>query len=202
MCAKFSANGSEHLRIVRLFQKGVLTMRTVPVFLASSTVEFRHERKELSVFVGRLNQAYFPRGIRVELTVCEDLSNAVERGRKQDKYNALIRTSRHFILLVGEEAGDFTLEEFNTALVSYRAGGTPRLHLFCREPLEGRGLTDSVRALLSRLEAERLPCVCFSDMKRVMIVLAEALCQDPLIGGDVNKADGFLVVDGKKVLAI
>lgn len=177
-------------------------MITIYIFLASSIVEFEWERKELSAFVGRLNRAYVPREVYVELTVCEDLSNAMARGRKQDEYNALIRASRHFILLVGKEIGDYSLEEFNTALEAYRATGFPRLHLFRRESLEKAEVTQSVHEFFARLEAEQLPYICFTSIETVMVALAEALCQDPLIGGDFIKCDGYLEVDGKKVFTI
>ena len=45
-------------------------MKIVKIFLASSIIEFKHEREEFGTFIRRLNNIYAKRGIYFELVVC------------------------------------------------------------------------------------------------------------------------------------
>lgn len=80
-------------------------MKYIKIFLASSVVEFEKERQELGKFVRSLNDIYIKRGLYFELNLCEDLSNAVDKERKQNEYNKLIRKCQYFYILFGRYAG-------------------------------------------------------------------------------------------------
>ena len=76
-------------------------MKYIKLFIASSIIEFAQERASLSDFIRSLNDIYVPRGIYFQLTICEDLSNAVAKDRKQAEYNQTIREAQYFYILFG-----------------------------------------------------------------------------------------------------
>lgn len=77
-------------------------MKYIKLFIASSIIEFAQERASLSDFIRLLNDIYVPRGIYFQLTICEDLSNAVAKDRKQAEYNQAIRESQYFTFSLAE----------------------------------------------------------------------------------------------------
>ena len=94
-------------------------MQYINIFLASSIVEFDYERQAIGNFIRSLNDMYSPKGIYFKLHMCEDMSEAVSEGRKQDEYNEKARNSDYFFMLIHRKAGKFTLEEFEEALSAY-----------------------------------------------------------------------------------
>ena len=75
-----------------------MIVKYIKIFLASSIAEFEHERRELGDYIRSLNDIYVERGIYFQLTICEYLSNAVAKKRKQDEYNQSIRDSQFFYI--------------------------------------------------------------------------------------------------------
>lgn len=65
-------------------------MKTFSVFLASSIVEFKSDRLRIGDYIRRLNDELFPKGIYINLVVCEEISNALHVSRKQSQYNDMI----------------------------------------------------------------------------------------------------------------
>ena len=94
-------------------------MRFINIFLASSIVELDYERQAIGNFVRSLNDIYSPKGIYFKLYMCEDMSEAVTLGRKQDEYNEMARKCDYFFMLLHRKAGRFTIEEFDEALDSF-----------------------------------------------------------------------------------
>ena len=80
-------------------------MKYIKIFLASSIVEFKHEREEFGTFIRRLNNIYAKRDIYFELIVCEDVTKELHNKRMQDVYNDEIKDSRYFYIIVGKELG-------------------------------------------------------------------------------------------------
>lgn len=68
-------------------------MKYIKLFLASSAVEFEQERNELGSYIRMLNDIYAKRGIYFELTIWDDLPDAVERERAQEECNQEIQDS-------------------------------------------------------------------------------------------------------------
>ena len=85
-------------------------MRTIKIFLASSVVEFKEERQELAAFANSINKKIVKRDIFLEMIMCEDLSNAMAKERKQDEYNEYIRDSDYVLMLFGKTVGKYTIE--------------------------------------------------------------------------------------------
>lgn len=134
-------------------------MKYIKLFIASSIIEFAQERASLSDFIRSLNDIYVPRGIYFQLTICEDLSNAVAKDRKQAEYNQTIRESQYFYILFGrgsDRADDaiYTIEEFDTALDQFRKAGAPKIYTYFRQLPEGESASKNVRDFMNRLDQE------------------------------------------------
>ena len=95
-------------------------MNTIKVFLASSIKEFSKERQTLMAFFQTLNNIYHERGVFLEMIICESLSHQMQNVRAQEMYNRAILESEYFYVIIGNEAGEYTIEEFNIAYHSFR----------------------------------------------------------------------------------
>ena len=90
-------------------------MNTIKVFLASSIKEFSKERQTLMAFFQTLNNIYHERGVFLEMIICESLSHQMQNVRAQEMYNRAILESEYFYVIIGNQAGEYTIEEFNIA---------------------------------------------------------------------------------------
>ena len=108
-------------------------MKYIKIFLASSIVEFKSERQQMDSYINNLNNIYVRRGIYFELLICENLSTAMDRERKQDEYNRFIRDSQFFYIILGQKAGDYTIEYFDTAWEQIIKTVAPRRNTFFYE---------------------------------------------------------------------
>ena len=84
----------------------------IKIFLASSINEFEKERNKIGDLVRRMQDELLEKGIRINLFECEFEDNAMVKGRKQEQYNQKLRESDIMILLIGNRAGQFTVEEY------------------------------------------------------------------------------------------
>ena len=105
-------------------------MKKITIFLASSVLEFRAERKELGDFIRSLNNIYIEKGIYYEFIVSEDVSNAVDKKRKQEQYNKIIEQCDYFYILIGSTIGRYTMEEFKIALRNFKLHGYPKIYTY------------------------------------------------------------------------
>lgn len=101
-------------------------MKKITIFLASSVLEFRAERKELGDFIRSLNNIYIEKGIYYEFIV----SNAVDKKRKQEQYNKIIEQCDYFYILIGSTIGRYTMEEFKIALRNFKLHGYPKIYTY------------------------------------------------------------------------
>ena len=109
------------------------SMNIVKIFLASSIVEFEQERDKLAARIRGLNNKYVNNDIYFQLDICEDYSDALTHGRKQEEYNDLIRECHFFFALIGANVGQFTLEEINVAREQFKKNGSalsPKIVVF------------------------------------------------------------------------
>ena len=87
----------------------------IKIFLASSINEFEKERNKIGDLVRRMQDELLEKGIRINLFECEFEDNAMVKGRKQEQYNQKLRESDIMILLIGNRAGQFTVEEYEVS---------------------------------------------------------------------------------------
>ena len=183
-------------------------MKYIKLFIASSIIEFAQERASLSDFIRSLNDIYVPRGIYFQLTICEDLSNAVAKDRKQAEYNQTIRESQYFYILFGrgsDRADDaiYTIEEFNTALDQFRKAGAPKIYTYFRQLPEGESASKNVRDFMNRLDQEIGHYYStFGNVDTIKLNMLLELTRDQTVGGTVKVEDGMASLDGHKMFSV
>ena len=127
-------------------------MNEVRIFISSSTVEFEQERKDLGNFIRVLDNFFERYGVRFQLTMCEDLSKAVQKTRMQEIYNEKIRQSQFHYILVGRDVGKYVREEFEVGLESFQKTGFPKLYTWFQSPPPGKADSPSVADFKARIE--------------------------------------------------
>ena len=183
-------------------------MKYIKLFIASSIIEFAQERASLSDFIRSLNDIYVPRGIYFQLIICEDLSNAVAKDRKQAEYNQTIRESQYFYILFGrgsDRADDaiYTIEEFDTALDQFRKAGVPKIYTYFRQLPEGESASKNIRDFMNRLDQEIGHYYStFGNVDTIKLNMLLELTRDQTVGGTVKVEDGMASLDGHKMFSV
>ena len=178
-------------------------MKYVKIFLASSVVEFEKERRELGDYIRSLNDIYVKRGIYFELNLCEDLSNAIDKERKQEQYNRIIRDSQYFYILFGNHAGEYTIEEFDVAWEQFRSSGEPKLYTYFMQLPDGQPAEKTVQDFMSRLDKEIGHYYSmFSHLDSVKLNMLIELTRDPTLHSTVKFEGGQATLDGEPVLSL
>ena len=183
-------------------------MKYIKLFIASSIIEFAQERASLSDFIRSLNDIYVPRGIYFQLTICEDLSNAVAKDRKQAEYNQTIREAQYFYILFGrgsDRADDaiYTIEEFDTALDQFRKAGAPKIYTYFRQLPEGESASKNIRDFMNRLDQEIGHYYStFGNVDTLKLNMLLELTRDQTVGGTVKVEDGMASLDGHKMFSV
>lgn len=173
-------------------------MRTIKIFLASSVVEFKEERQELAAFANSINKKIVKRDIFLEMIMCEDLSNAMAKERKQDEYNEYIRDSDYVLMLFGKTVGKYTIEEFNVAWECYRKRGKPQIFTYFKEFPQGEEVEESVLDFMERLDKQlRHYYSRYTDLETVKTDLSQVI-----FGRALELQDGQLLLDEQQVLAL
>ncbi len=178
-------------------------MKYIKLFLASSAVEFEQERNELGSYIRMLNDIYAKRGIYFELTIWDDLPEAVERERAQEECNQAIRDSQYFYVLFGRDAGEDTIQEFNVALEQFRKSGAPRIYTYFRQLPAGQSASQSVKDFMERLDQEIGHYYSmFSHLDAVKLNMLLELTRNSDLNSNLKFEDGEAKLDGKPVLAL
>ena len=107
-------------------------MQTKRIFLASSS-ELKDDRKEFEIFVNRKNKDWVDQGVFLELIVWEDFLDAVSQTRLQDEYNKKIRGCDVFVMLFCTKVGQYTEEEFETAVGQFKATNKPFIFTYFKD---------------------------------------------------------------------
>lgn len=185
-----------------LYYGNEIVMKEICLFLASSIVTFEKERNELGNYIRQLNNIYAKRGIYFRLDICEDISNALSDMRKQDEYNEKVRNSQFFYILIGDNAGKYTMEEFNIALKQNKMTGFPRIYTYFQEK-KNNNYTDEIMSFMKRLDNELGHYyTVFSHIDSVKLNILLELARDPEIGGMLSLVNGVASIDGSDLLDI
>ena len=102
-------------------------MKEVPIFIASSIVEFETERLQIGQFLDMLNGVYKRDGVRLEWNRPETMSHAYRDDGSQELFDDEIRASQFFVVIIGKKLGAATEHEFDVALEQFRKTGTPQI---------------------------------------------------------------------------
>ena len=178
-------------------------MKEIKIFLASSIVEFEHERNELRAYFTKLNNQYHKYGIFLKFETCEDLSNAIAKERKQEEYNQKIRESDFFYIIFGREAGQYTLEEFDVALAAFKDHETPRIYTYFQKLPKGTHASESVIKFMTRLDNEIGHYYSqFSHFDSIKLDMMNEIISSALLNETIEIKDGKALVNGKKMLSL
>ena len=179
----------------------VIFMKYIHIFLASSITELQKERTELSSYFRLLNDRFIEKGIYFRLHMCEDISDAISMTRKQDEYNEIIRSSDYFYVVFWKKVGDYTKEEFETALDKFRKSGAPKIVTFFKE-VEG-DVPEEVMSFLDYLDRELQHFYTkFQSIDSVKLKILLEMVKMPEIAGKVELKDAGLFVDGDEITEI
>lgn len=180
-----------------------LGMKYIKIFLASSIEEFAKERKELGDYIRSLNDIYVKRGIYFQLNLCEDLSNALSGDRKQDEYDRLIRESDYFYVIFGRKAGEYTIEEFDTALRQFQESGRPGIYTYFMKLPDERERAESVQRFMERLDRQLLHFYSmFEHLDSIKLNILLEISRDPQVNGKIVFEDGSAFLNEQKVLCL
>ena len=125
----------------------------VNIFLASSLNDLHEDRLALGDYVRKLNDIYIERGVFFRLFICEDEDIAMADGRKQEEYNQKLRESQLCFVIFFNRAGEYTLEEFETAYQRFKEVGSPAI-VTCFKQGEGYAPEQGVLDFMKRLDKE------------------------------------------------
>ena len=180
-------------------------MKIIKLFLASSIVEFEHERKELGDYIRTLNDHYMECGsdIYIKLEICEDLSNALAKERKQEEYNKKIRESDFFYIIFGKAAGEYTIEEFDVALEHFKETESPRIYTYFQKLPDGVEAADSVKRFMERLDKELGHYYSqFSHIDSIKLNMLIEITRSKAVNGKLDIKDGKALLNGKEMLSL
>ncbi len=173
-------------------------MQTIKIFLASSVVEFKRERRELAAFVNSINNITVKKDIFLELKMCEDIDNAMALERKQDEYNEYIKDSDYLLMLFGKTVGQYTIEEFDVAREHFQKYGKPKIFTYFREFPQGEQVQESVLTFKERLDKQLGHYYSqYTDLGTVQSDFLQVIFANSL-----ELQDGYLFLDERQVLAV
>ena len=176
-------------------------MKYIKIFLASSIIEFKHEREEFRSFICRLNNIYTKRNIYFELVVCEDISKEFSARKAQDLYNDEIKDSQYFYIIVGKELGERSLEEFDVALENFLSTGYPLIMTYFHEVTGTDTRAKSVTNFMKRLEKKLSHDYnLFSHFDSVKLDFLMAMHQNPELQSVISFNDGTASIDGEELM--
>ncbi|MEM9449355.1 MAG: COR domain-containing protein [Cyanobacteria bacterium P01_E01_bin.6] len=125
------------------------TMQTIKIFLASSS-ELKADREQFELFISRQNNHYFDRGIRLKLVIWENFLNAMSKTRSQDEYNKEIANCDVFVSLFHTKVGQYTEEEFITAVETFKDKDKPLIYTYFKDAaINMSRITPEIMTLLS-----------------------------------------------------
>ncbi|MEM1338333.1 MAG: hypothetical protein AAGF96_11305 [Bacteroidota bacterium] len=135
-CRLFKNN---HYSISQFFTKKCLEIhrneresRKVQIFLASSQ-ELKDDRKDFEIFISRMNQAYFDKGIFFDLIIWENFIDRMTQKGLQNEYNKAVAESDIFVMLFFKKVGPYTSTEFDTAHKSFQDTNKPIIYTFFKD---------------------------------------------------------------------
>ncbi len=176
-------------------------MKFITIFLASSINEFHVERLELGNFIRSLNDHFVSEGVYFRLIICEDLSTAIAKERKQNEYNELIRSCDYFYIILGENIGQYTREEFDTAHDNFIEKNNPKIYTYFFNISEDK-TTEDLKAFRTRIEKEiQHYHSSFSNIDAIKLQMAFEL----IIGNETlvnfRLENGNITINSEKIIS-
>nr|MDJ0705416.1 COR domain-containing protein [Leptolyngbyaceae cyanobacterium MO_188.B28] len=125
------------------------TTQTIKIFLASSS-ELKADREQFEIFINRKNKETIKTGVFLELVLWEDFLNAMSKTRSQDEYNSAIASCDVFVSLFHTKVGQYTEEEFLTALQTFKDSDRPLIYTYFKDTaINVSSITPEIMTLLN-----------------------------------------------------
>lgn len=177
-------------------------MEYIRIFLASSIIQFHNERLEIADCIRALNDRYVEKGLYFKLFICEDESEMISMTRKQDDYNEEIRGSDYFYMFVGDHLGQYTMEEFDTAVDTFRKKQSPRIYTYFYHTETAGQFYHEFMEKLDR-ELGHYYSI-FTNIDSIKLHMLMELISDPRVGGKarVEFKNGAASVDDVPVVSL
>ncbi len=180
-------------------------MKEVKIFLASSINEFRNERFDLGDFIRKLTDQTIEQDIYLKFSICEDMSNAVSKDRKQGDYNEEIRNSDFFYVIFGNKAGDYTIEELEVAVKQFKESTDkkPNIYLYHQKSFENTTISEQGKEALARIKKENanISYRDYTNIDDMKIEIAKDLLQQKAFNGKLTLEKEKVLLNGKKLFA-
>lgn len=177
-------------------------MMEIKAFLASSINEFQSQRNEIASFVVGLNNIIINQQLFLDLEVCEEMDSSIALGGKQNEYNEFIKDCHFVIFLFGEKIGQYTMEEFDIALYTYRQKGNPILFPFFR----GGNVDNDVKLVKDQIDNNTkflsLPLVNADYVKFRIILEVARIARRWKLNLELEIKEGYIHINDKKVLSL
>lgn len=176
-------------------------MKEVKIFLASSIDEFKYERLDLGDFIRKMTDQTIEQDIYLKFTICEDLSNAVAKSRKQEEYNDKIRNSDFFYVIFGNKAGDYTIEELKVAVQQFKETKKPNIYVYRQKPIENTVVTEKGKAALAEIEKEKVNINYrnYNNIDNMKLEIAKDLLGKEAFNGNISVEKGTVLLNSKKL---
>ena len=178
-------------------------MRKINIFLASSIDEFKEDRNELQCFIDDVAENFrdkYDTDIRVQR--CEKVDPRYVKGRSQDEFNQLIKNSEMCIFLFFTKAGEYTVEEFETArkACELSENGKPKIYTYFKT-VDGISVDKSVTEFMTDLDKNLkhfYQTFTHIDTVKLRVLLNLKLQEMDFVSVEFD--GGKCLVDGKETL--
>ena len=125
-------------------------MHTIKIFIASSIDEFEIERLRLKNFINDLSRRLRSQEYDIDLVPfgCEDISAVTSIEGQQERINQELLQSQFCYVVLGKEAGKYTLMEYDLSMRQFAQTGEPRVIVFIKKQPEGQEDSESIKAFI------------------------------------------------------
>ena len=160
-------------------------IKTVKIFIASSVVEFKEERKELQGFEAELDRIYKGSDIDFEINISDLLPKNLSKEGKQAEYNIEICKSRFAFFLIGKSVGEHTREEFRVAKEHFIDVESPLIYTFFRYDITNPLVDESVIRFVEDdlKEGNEHYYTTFDHVDTIKLNIMAEIVRHPDIGG-------------------
>lgn len=170
------------------------------IFLASS-FELKEDRREFEILISRKNKDWIGKGVFLELVVWEDFLDAVAKTRLQDEYNKAIRRCDIFVMLFCTKVGQYTEEEFETAIGQFKTTNRPFIYTYFKTAEITTGSADkdqmSLLAFQGKLKALGHFYTVYRNVEALQLHFTQQLDKLAASGFiELNMASGDAAVPG------
>ena len=173
-------------------------MKKIRIFIGSSIIDLRDERRELVCFIQGLNNRYVDKGIYIEPFVCEELSGEQRKRGTQSHIDAYIENDADAtFFMFFEKAGRYTQGELELARRVFLGseGERPKVYVFFKTVGEEHSVSGEARAVAEKVSREYLHYYKkFTDPDTVKLELLQFISSVLGEGSAVTVSDGLFSI--------